>query len=524
MTVQRVDVCILGGGMAGLTLARQLLLRRQQTGKPMLQIAVIEHRHFPVPEATHKVGESTVEIAAHYLAQTLQLQEHLSTHQLPKFGLRLFVRGGSPVADDLADYDEIGVSRVLPVPTYQIDRGRLENHLAAECRDAGVQLLSGTTVRKLELNPGAHRIRVRDDSSERTLQAGYLVDGSGRRAWLRGQQGLSRPARHTNHAVWYRIEGALDLDTWSGRSEWRARCQGTPRRLSTNHFTGPGYWVWLIPLASDTTSVGVVFDPRYVPLEQINTHQRLLTWLAAEHPLLASRLSDRAPLDFHVLKDYAAGCKQVFSADGWMLTGDAGVFADPFYSPGADFIAFANSFITELICGGLDADHYRKFQTYYMAFFNNTLSLYRGQYGGFGDRDMMVLKTIWDYAYYWGPLAKLFFTGRFADHGFMQRMEPQLLRGAALNAGMQRQFRNLAALGRRRGGEGRFFDHHELPYFHQQKNELLQGYTDRAECQLTDSVSRLEALASELNGLRDEVERGGPMPSLQQLAQRPVFC
>ena len=37
------DVVILGGGLAGLTLARQLLLKRPET-----RIAIVEKRSFPV--------------------------------------------------------------------------------------------------------------------------------------------------------------------------------------------------------------------------------------------------------------------------------------------------------------------------------------------------------------------------------------------------------------------------------------------------------------------------------------------
>ena len=51
-----VDVLILGGGLAGLTLAMQL--RLQQPGR---SVAVLERRPHPVREAAHKVGESTVD-------------------------------------------------------------------------------------------------------------------------------------------------------------------------------------------------------------------------------------------------------------------------------------------------------------------------------------------------------------------------------------------------------------------------------------------------------------------------------
>jgi flavin-dependent dehydrogenase len=512
------DVCIVGAGMAGLTLARQLRAR-----KPDLSIAVLEHRRFPVSEGTHKVGESTVEIAAHYLAETLQLKDHLTQGQLPKFGLRMFMRGAAAITDDLSRYDEIGVSQVLPVPTYQVDRGRLENYLAQTCAADGIELLAGTTLRSIDLRPGAHRLVVRDETCEQTLIARYLVDGTGRRSWLRGQLGLTRPARHENHAVWFRINGEIDIDQLSSDQAWRRRCLGTPRRLSTNHFTGPGYWLWLIPLASNSTSVGLVFDPKIVAADEVNQHSRLVRWLEQEHPLIAASLSERVPLDFHFLKGYAVTSKQVFSDSGWMLTGDAGVFADPFYSPGADFIAFANGYITELIAANLDAEHYRKFQTYFMAFFSNTLSLYRGQYGGFGDRDMMVLKTLWDYSYYWGPLAKLFFTGRYTDTRYMDQVQPLLLRAAALNSGVQRKFRNMSQSQQRIGGQERFFDHNELPWFHQLKHELIRGDSLDAEQELAASVTRLQTLSTLLEQWHVGLEQGRSLPSSTDMGQLPVF-
>src|SRR3954466_9905793 len=79
------DVAILGGGIAGLTLALQL-----KKARPATRILVVEKQEHPVPEAAHKVGESTVEIAARYLRDVLGLEDHLQTQQLRKFGLRMF--------------------------------------------------------------------------------------------------------------------------------------------------------------------------------------------------------------------------------------------------------------------------------------------------------------------------------------------------------------------------------------------------------------------------------------------------
>jgi protoporphyrinogen oxidase len=98
-----VDIAIIGGGLAGLTLALQL---RQVS--PDSSIVVLEKSGYPPAAAAHKVGESTVEIGAHYLGQVLGLKEMLLRTQLRKFGLRYFV--GSGQHDDLARADELGTS------------------------------------------------------------------------------------------------------------------------------------------------------------------------------------------------------------------------------------------------------------------------------------------------------------------------------------------------------------------------------------------------------------------------------
>ena len=61
-----IDVAILGGGLAGLSLAIQL--RRRD---PDLRVTVLERNVHPVREAAFKVGESTVEIGGHYFAHVL---------------------------------------------------------------------------------------------------------------------------------------------------------------------------------------------------------------------------------------------------------------------------------------------------------------------------------------------------------------------------------------------------------------------------------------------------------------------
>ena len=54
------DVTIIGGGVAGLTLALEI-----RGARPQSRILVVSPTSHPVPEITHTVGESTVEVSAH---------------------------------------------------------------------------------------------------------------------------------------------------------------------------------------------------------------------------------------------------------------------------------------------------------------------------------------------------------------------------------------------------------------------------------------------------------------------------
>ena len=81
MTEKRIDVAVMGGGLAGNLFARQLKMT-----KPELEIVVFERD----VERSYKVGESTVEIAANYLTRKQKLNRYLFMNQLPKNSLRFF--------------------------------------------------------------------------------------------------------------------------------------------------------------------------------------------------------------------------------------------------------------------------------------------------------------------------------------------------------------------------------------------------------------------------------------------------
>lgn len=434
------DVIIAGGGLAGLSLARQLTLET-----PHLRLFVAEKRKHPVPEAAFKVGESTVEIAAHYFGKVLNLEPHLRASQLDKLGLRYFFPSGDN--SRLDQRFELGPAQFPATPSFQLDRGRFENYLLQLNRDAGVDVVDGTATKRINLGERHHEMLVQDMSGkERIVRGRWIVDASGRAALLRRQLGLTRPVGHHANACWFRIGERLMVDTWSADTEWLARVPSRNRWLSTNHLMGRGYWVWLIPLGSGSTSVGIVVDDRLHPYDRISKFDRALDWLREFEPQCARVVEPYADSleDFLGLRHFAFGASQVFSGDRWALSGEAGVFTDPFYSPGSDFIGMGNSYISDLIKRESAGEDVRAraaaYDTTYLRLFDAFLRLYEGQYRMMGNAQVMTAKVSWDNACYWAITALLFFQGRYRDMEFMASIDPLMRRFFVLHARMQSMF------------------------------------------------------------------------------------
>jgi flavin-dependent dehydrogenase len=492
------DVLILGGGLAGLTLALQLKQRW-----PDLRVVVLERRRHPVPEAAHKVGESSVEIAAHYFDTVLGLKDHLVGRQLKKFGFRFFFSEGRR---DIESVLELGASSYLATPGYQIDRGIFENFLGERVRQAGIGFLDGAIVGEVEVASGEepHRVRCERDGSPFVATGRWLVDASGRAGVLKRKLGLALDSDHDVNAAWFRIGARIDVNEWSGDEQWLARCDPRDRWLSTNHLVGEGYWVWLIPLASGSHSVGIVADGRIHPLRRINSFDRALDWLREFQPRLAEDVDSKRGLlqDFLFLKHFSHGCRQVFSGARWAMTGESGVFLDPFYSPGGDFIAIANTYITELIAidraGRPVTPHARIYEQLFMSFFDSTMALYRNQYRLFGDPQVLPVKVIWDYAYYWGVLCQLFFQRRLADLAMLARLRDVLQESKALNFAVQEFFRAWSSRSSRHN-RSILLDQARLAWFTELNRGLRDPLDDAAfEARIHATTAQLRQLAREI--------------------------
>ena len=77
------------------------------------------------------------------------------------------------------------MSNLFGIPTYQIDRGVLENHLHEKAISNGVSVLDGVSTSNLKINSMQHQIEVSSSNESKMLNSRWFVDAAGRRSLVK---------------------------------------------------------------------------------------------------------------------------------------------------------------------------------------------------------------------------------------------------------------------------------------------------------------------------------------------------
>jgi flavin-dependent dehydrogenase len=509
--VDRYDVVVCGGGLAGLTLSRQL-----KRAMPELTVLVLERTSGEIPDGAHKVGEATVEGGAHYFTEQLGLTGYFNKRHLHKLGLRLFF--GDPQGPFEAR-PELGARRFPRVPSYQIDRGIFERDLRQGANDLGIDLVEGAKVIDVDLSSGEDdhvvRFEVAARSAERTVRARFVVDASGRRRLLQRKLGLGTPSPHLISAAWWRLRGEHDVETMAAATSpaWKPKTQER-RWFSTNHLMGRGYWVWMIPLSSGNTSIGIVTDERIHPLKTYRTEERARQWLEEHEPALAAFTEQAELLDFLRLQNASYASKQVFSHHRWSCVGEAGVFLDAFYSPGSDYIAYTNTITTRLIEldreGRLTADVARAYNRLLLEdLWPNYLAMYHDNYPIFGNAPAMFTKVMWDVSFYWALPSQMLFRGLLTNEDAIAEFHPIASRYHAIQLRMQACLRAFASRAAQ-PDKYLFVEYSKVPICAELHLDLL---TDKSADQCFRDMRRnVDRFASWAESFEREVAKGKDLP------------
>jgi flavin-dependent dehydrogenase len=393
---ERYDAVILGGAFSGASAA--ILLRREL---PQLRVLIVEKAE----AFDEKVGEATTEMSAMFLTRRLAMWQHLENEQLPKEGLRYWFSNEKVTGH--ANASETGGVIRSTVPAFQLRRDALDEHLLATAIAEGAEILRPAKVRDVVIGDFDHRVTVEVNGEVRDIECRWVLDATGRVNLLGRKLNLiERNEEHPTAAIWCRWKNVRHIDDLAVRLGIADGNVGS-RRLGTNHYTGYGYWIWVIPLGNGETSIGVVFDKRLVELHHSkNRGDDFIAFLKAI-PALQELLDGAEPrLDDLRFYSHLAYATKQYMGRGWSLLGDAAAFLDPYYSPGLDHAAFTVEATVEIMkkdamhadLEPLIAEHNETFVRSYWRFFR---AAYKDKYYYMGEADLLSAAMLIDTAQYY---------------------------------------------------------------------------------------------------------------------------
>lgn len=442
MDTTRFDVVIIGAGLAGLTLARQLLLN---TGK---RILLLEKRT-EVPPSRQKVGEATVQLSGYYLSKVLDLEEQLFRDHYLKYNLRFY--WPTPGRDNkfYEDYSQSYIRELSNIATFQVDRNKLEEELLRLnlCSQA-FEFQPG--IMNLDIRVGnsgsPHLIVYEVDGRRWEVQSDWLVDATGRAKYISRKLGLARASSIHHGSTFFWVDGLVNVEKLTGLTQRqslihpsRQKLGHFPAWLATNHFMGEGFWFWTIPLRG-RTSLGLVYDCAKVSADEVSSPEKVISWISQKFPLFGNDLARRTIVDQGLYREYSYDCAQTISADRWALTGESGRFTDPLYSPGGDLIALHNILIADAIATDTQSSLTVKARLYELlmwAFYESYVPSFSISYDVLGSQECFALKYGWELTIYFTFYVFPFLNQVFTDSSFLVPFLDVLAHLGSINSRLQ---------------------------------------------------------------------------------------
>ncbi|WP_428537536.1 NAD(P)/FAD-dependent oxidoreductase [Rhodopila sp.] len=307
-------VLVVGGGPAGSTAAALLAERG-------FEVTLLEKDHHP----RFHIGESLLPLNLP-LFQRLGIAAEIERIGMPKWGVD-FVSPthGRSVTFEFAD----AWNKALPY-SFQVRRSQLDHILLNNAVAKGATVIEGWRATELDLAGAGVQVTAQSATGEqRRWRARFLVDASGRDTLVANKLGLKdRNQRHASAAIYGHFTGAR---------RQQGRAEGNISIFWFEHG-----WIWFIPLADGTTSVGAVCPPDYLKSRKTDVTSFFRDTIATA-PALAERLSGAVMTGpVTATGNYSYQARSMVGRN-YLLVGDAYAFIDPVFSTGV-YLAMNSAF------------------------------------------------------------------------------------------------------------------------------------------------------------------------------------
>jgi flavin-dependent dehydrogenase len=293
------------------------------------------------------VGESTVELSTHFF-EALGLGKLLEDKHYHKYGLTYYYKSKKdPSCRDYVVHEAPGIIRL---PAYNLNRFTFDKELRRIVSNRPIEVIEGTVknVTFKDDNSKTHRIEIKSpDGTTSSSEADWVIDASGANRFLVKKLKLHQAPAYQRSSFWFRLK-EFDRDILNNINAMKIEHHCYDPYYVTHHFYGQAYWIWMIPMRSETgesmMSIGYTYRPE-LGSETVKNLDDFLRVVEKDHPVItdlvrSGTLCKAGNIDDTTLyRNYMYEAKQYYSKDGWFLVGDSAFLFDPINSLGLSYVS-----------------------------------------------------------------------------------------------------------------------------------------------------------------------------------------